>query len=119
MNTFISFLTTFGIVCWLGLFAFLGCQGKQGPVGPAGEVGPPGIQGVAGLDETQIRSVQFCPGFAPTQYPEVGLCIDGKLYAEWYAPPSSGLVYLPDGTYQSTQTGAACTFSVSGCEVSP
>lgn len=96
--------------------------GPTGATGAQGAAGPQGVQGQAGqngADGTVIYSVQFCPGYLATQYPEIGLCISGKLYAEFYNPPSSGLVYLPDGAYISTETTAPCTFNVVGCVVTP
>lgn len=95
-----------------------GPQGNTGDTGPTGATGSPGStgpQGVPGAPGTQVSAVQFCPGYVPTYptvFPEVGLCINGKLYAEYYAPPSSGLVYIPPGYYSSTQTGAPCNFTV-------
>lgn len=134
-------LLTFWGISWvlLTMLFLYGCKGPQGTTGvpgpsgedgfgspgPAGSQGPQGEAGPAGLDGadgTVIAAVQFCPGYIPkypTVFPEVGLCIDGLLYAEYYAPPSSGLVLIVDGEYSSTQTGAPCTFNVSGCEVTP
>jgi hypothetical protein len=107
----------------------VGQRGSDGAAGPegfgapgvAGEEGPQGEQGPAGADGTIIKAVQFCPQYTvsyPSTFPEYGLCIEGILFAEYYAPPSSGLVPLPDGLYKTTMTGAECTFTVSGCQVS-
>lgn len=97
-----------------------GAPGDPGPQGNQGLAGPVGPTGTAGQDGTSITTVQLCSGYTssyPSTFPEVALCIDGKLYAEYYSPPSSGLTYLPDGSYSSTQTSAPCNFVVSGCTV--
>jgi len=98
-----------------------GLPGENGEDGQDGQPGATGPQGPQGIPGTSITIVQFCSGYTPvypSRFPEVGLCIGGNLYAEYYAPPSSGLVYLPPGNYRSTQTMALCNFRViSGCTI--
>lgn len=98
-----------------------GSQGAQGVQGSVGPQGPQGNTGPEGPPGTQITTVQFCPGYIPTYpttFPEIGICISGNLYAEYYDPPSSGLTLLTPGYYESTQTGAPCDFTVlSGCQI--
>jgi hypothetical protein len=123
----VLFFVTFIFTMYL-LFTLTACQGRRGDVGAVGPMGVPGTSvqgpvgpsGASGADGTIIAVVQLCPGYVPTYpsvFPECALCIDGKLYALFYSPPSSGLTYLPDGTYSSTQTSAPCTFVVTGCTV--
>lgn len=89
-----------------------GQDGLKGDKGDTGETGAKGDQGIQGIAGTSVSIVQFCPGYAATSFPEVGFKINGKIYCEYYSPPSSGLVYLPPGNYRSTQTSAPCNFSI-------
>lgn len=90
-----------------------GATGSTGSTGSPGEsiVGPAGSNGIPG---TVISIVQFCPGVVasyPTTFPEVGLCIDSKLYAV-YSANEGFLAYIPPGLYESNAVGSACTFTV-------
>lgn len=118
---FISTLIFFLFACGDQYLPLPGPQGPKGDKGDTGNQGIPGSQGfqgnpgIPGVPGTQITAVQFCVGYTPTYpslFPEIGLCINGNLYAEYYAPPSSGLVLLLPGYYRSTQTGAPCNFTV-------
>jgi hypothetical protein len=99
----------------------VGPQGAQGTPGQPGQNGAQGIPGQNGIPGTQVYTVQFCPSYTPTYpstFPEVGFCIGGQLYAEWYSPPSSGLVLLTPGYYESTEFNASCNFTVlENCKV--
>ena len=95
-----------------------GIQGLQGVAGQTGATGATGSQGSAGTPGTVITPVQFCPGtpIYPSDFLEVGLCIDGKLYAV-YSANDGFLTFLPDGAYQSNAIGSSCNFTVSGCTI--
>ena len=81
-----------------------------------GVQGQPGLPGTPG---TKITLVQFCaetPSY-PSTFPEVGLCIDGNLYAV-YSIPGSFLALITPGRYQSNGIGSSCSFTVlPNCEV--
>lgn len=95
------------------------CQGSKGDPGDKGAKGEQGIQGQAGVNANPPTVVQFCQGITPsypTTFPEIGVCLQGKLYAV-YSANGGFLVYLPNGTYNSHGLNADCTFTVSDCEV--
>lgn len=100
-----------------------GVPGEVGPQGPQGIQGIQGEQGPAGpkgLDGITIASVKLCPGDTatyPTTFPEYGICINDHLYAV-YSANDGFLTELPDGLYQSNAVGSACTFTVTGCQIS-
>lgn len=105
-----------------------GCKGAPGMQGPAGEqgeegsvgsVGAVGPAGPAGSNGTIITVVQFCQGTSgseyPTTFPEVGLCINGNIYAV-YSANDGFLTEIVPGVYDSNAVGSACTFTVEeGC----
>jgi hypothetical protein len=98
-----------------------GAAGLQGPQGAVGPQGPQGLQGAAGLNGTTITVVQFCPGVTPvypSTFPETGLCINGTIYAV-YSANDGFLTSLPNGVYDSNAIGSSCTFTVSGCTITP
>lgn len=97
----------------------IGATGPSGATGPAGvggsqgPQGPKGDQGTPGLDNL-ITTVQFCSGvtpFYPSTFPELGFCIDNKLYGV-YSANDGFMVYLPPGTYYSNGINASCTFTI-------
>lgn len=87
-----------------------------GPIGPSGPKGDPG------LDATQITVVKFCPNSVanyPSVFPEIGLCINSKLYAV-YSANNGFLVEVIPGVYQSNAIGSSCSFEVqNNCLVIP
>jgi hypothetical protein len=93
------------------------CSGKTGPqgmVGPEGIPGGIGPQGIPGEAGTQFTIVQFCPNSTPaypTTFPEVGFCIDNKVYAVYSANDGFLTEILP-GTYESNAVGSSCTFTL-------
>lgn len=96
-----------------------GPQGPQGNPGTPGEIGPTGPQGPRGADGTPVSTIQFCPGTPsyPSRFPEVGVCIDGNLYAV-YSTNGGFLALLTPGRYSSNAVGSRCSFTVfSGCSV--
>lgn len=99
-----------------------GTNGSDGATGPAGVNGVDGVNGTNGhdgVDATPITIVQFCQGITPaypSTFPEIGLCLQGKLYGV-YSTNGGFMVYISDGSYISHGLNADCTFVVSGCEV--
>jgi hypothetical protein len=79
----------------------------------AGPKGKNGTNGLAGNNGSTIQSVQFCPGTGvyPSVFPEVGLLIDGHLYAVYSANGGFLFEVLP-GTYASNAIGNSCAFTV-------
>lgn len=103
----------------------IGHEGAQGPVGAQGErgeTGERGSDGSNGQDAAPILPIQLCPNVAPTYasvFPEVALCISGHLYGTYNGNTSyQYLAMLPDGAYSSNGQGAACSFTISGCDLS-
>ena len=91
-----------------------GVNGTNGSNGSNGTDGQDGLNGLNGADGTQIGVVVFCPGYAPvypTVFPEVGMCINDKLYAV-YSANGGFLAPIPEGRYSSNAIGSACTFNV-------
>lgn len=103
------------VACTDGSYATLtnGSQGLQG------ERGAPGQNGT---DATPITIVQLCPNVVPTYagvFPEVAVCLGGHLFGTYNG--NTAYQYfseLPDGAYSSSGQGAACTFTLTGCEIS-
>lgn len=107
---------TGGTVVTVGSSISVICNGGQGPAGVPGQdggVGPTGPQGSPGIDTTPISIVQFCPGVTvyPSAFLEIGLIIDGKLYAV-YSANNGFLTQIPPGNYSSNAIGSACNFTV-------
>lgn len=118
----------------LAMVLLTACQGKKGDAGnsgsaghdgisitgPQGPAGQDGTNGHDGVDATLTTLVQLCPGFVPSYpnvFPEVGICIDNKLYGV-YSQNGGFLVYMPAGTYFSDGINADCNVTVvSGCQV--
>lgn len=76
--------------------------------------GSDGVAGTDGVDGTSIAPIKFCPNDAPvypSKFPEVGFCIDTKLYAV-YSTKGGFLTEIPPGTYNSDAVGSSCTFVV-------
>ncbi len=98
-----------------------GLDGTAGADGAAGAPGSAGADGINGRDGSVVTFVKFCPHTAsyPTTFPEVGLCIDGELFAVYSANGGFG-VKLEPGAYSSNAIGSACSFTVqAGCVVVP
>lgn len=92
-----------------------GSQGANGQTGPAGTNGLPGTTGPMGADGTTILPIQFCPNLIssyPSSFPEVGLLINGKIYAVFSTNGQAGLVALLPGSYITTTTGLPCSFTI-------
>lgn len=89
------------------------CNGSQGSTGATGVPGVDGQNGINGTDGTKIQIVQFCPGATsyPSQFSEVGFCIDHKLYAV-YSKNDGFLSYIPNGRYNSNGINSSCSFTV-------
>lgn len=108
-----------GVVLTVGSQTSILCNGDIGPTGDVGPTGPQGTTGPDGLDGTQITEVQFCPGDTtyPSQFNEIGFCIEGRLYAV-YSQNGGFLTYVPPGTYTSNGINSSCTFTVgANCEI--
>ena len=84
-----------------------------GPAGVKGDTGDQGEQGLPGRDGTVIRMVQFCPGVTvyPSKFIEVGMCVDGVLYAT-YSANGGFTSKIPAGSYGSQGINASCNFVV-------
>lgn len=91
-----------------------GSSGEIGPVGPQGPTGNSGQNGTNGTDGTIITIVQFCPGNTtyPSEFNEIGFCIDGNVYAT-YSTNGGFSAMIPPGIYSSDGVNASCTFTVS------
>lgn len=97
--------------------ALVGCgrKGDPGDTGQNGQAGAIGAAGPRGADGTSVTPRQFCTaqsGSYPGSFPEYGLCINDELYAVFWSGGNSWLAKLYPGTYVSTATGLACTFTV-------
>lgn len=93
----------------------IGQVGPQGPIGFTGNPGTAGTNGKDGTDATPVTAVKFCPGYTttyPSTFPEYGLCIGGKLYANYWDGHNSWLAEVVPGNYSSTSTSAPCNFIV-------
>lgn len=94
-----------------------GLRGPTGAQGPNGDIGTPGADG---KDGTKLTVVQFCLGTEhyPSVFPEVGFCIDNKLYGVFWMNNNAFMGEIPPGAYSSTSTSLACTFTVAdNCEI--
>lgn len=90
-----------------------GSTGATGATGSAGNNGTNGTNGKDGKDGTTVSVVQFCPGQHGTgTYPEIGICIGGKIYANFWDGRNSWLAEVVPGAYMSTSTTAPCNFKV-------
>lgn len=81
--------------------------------------GPQGFAGHDGQDVTPVTIVQFCGG-ADTggTFPERAFCLSGHLYGTLNNNATyQYLTLLHDGAYSSNGQGAACSFTITGCEV--
>lgn len=74
--------------------------------------GTNGVDGQPGTSGTLVTPVQFCPGNSiyNNSYPEVGFCINDKLYAVYSSVAT--LVEVPPGSYGSISAGNSCGFTV-------
>lgn len=121
------------LVTVFSLFVFFGCSdgingapGLRGPQGVAGATGPQGSQGIQGIpgvngtngtngqDASPITSVQLCGschGQYPSVFPEIGLCINNKLYGV-YSANDGFMVEIVPGTYSSNGINCSCTLTV-------
>ena len=100
-----------------------GDTGAQGPVGVAGPQGEQGIQGVAGINGTNgmngqdaspttlVQLCGTCVAAYPSTFPEVGLCINHKLYGV-YSANGGFLVEITPGSYNSNGINCSCSFVV-------
>lgn len=103
----------FIIILLVSLLFALGCAKPKD-----GEKGEPGANGSNG---TVVTIVQFCPGNSqyPTTFPEVGMCINNRIYAVFWMNNSSYMAEVVPGNYHSTSTSLPCNFTVvSGCNIS-
>lgn len=104
------------ILSCLVLFACRGPQGDPGNTGAQGSQGiqgSQGLQGPTGLNGSTITLVQFCPGTPsyPSTFPEIGMCINNKLYAV-YSANDGFLTLIPPGVYHSNAIGSSCNFTI-------
>lgn len=104
------------LIVLIALIGLVHCgRGVSGPPGPAGNTGSSGVGmvGPTGADGTIITPVQFCPGpsIYPSNFPEYGLLINGKVYGV-YSANSGFLAYLPPGEYTSNAIGSSCNFTI-------
>jgi len=80
----------------------------------------PGPQGLSGKDGTQINIVQFCPNVSshyPLIFPEIGFCINNKIYAV-YSANDGFMAEIVPGYYWSNAIGSICNFTVKdNCEI--
>lgn len=94
----------------------------DGLAGELGPVGLPGIQGEPGAAGSVIEPIQLCPTLGPpvypTNFPEVGLCLDSKLYGVYDLDASHVFLgEIPPGAYSSTSP-QTCSFTVApNCQV--
>lgn len=90
-----------------------GATGQTGATGAAGRDGTNGSNGTNGTNGTVITPVQFCPGVDtyPSEFNEVGLCINGNVYAV-YSANDGFMSMIPPGIYSSNGINASCTFTV-------
>ena len=91
--------------------AAVSCPGSETVIVRNGVDGEDGEEGRAG---TVVAPVKFCPHDAPvypSKFPEVGFCIDNKLYAV-YSANGGFMTEIPPGTYNSNAVGSSCTFVV-------
>lgn len=98
-----------------------GETGATGATGSSGSNGQNGNDGRDGTDATPITITQFCPGNVnyPNVFPEVGLCINSKIYAVFWDRGQAFMAEVPPGAYRSTSTSLACNFTVqSNCIIS-
>lgn len=97
-----------------------GINGTDGQNGNDGADGANGSDGQDGADGTRITIVQFCETSpsTPHNFPEIGFCIENKLYAVMWDGQKAWQSEIIPGSYMSTATGLTCTFQVvQGCEV--
>lgn len=90
----------------LSLLALTAC-GAQGPTGTNG------TNGSNGTDGSTITTVQFCSASTvyPSTFSEVGLCINGNLWAV-YSANDGFLTEIVPGAYTSDGIGSSCNFTV-------
>lgn len=105
-----------------GLNGQQGPSGVQGSPGATGPVGQSGAMGLPGTNASLTTIVQFCPSQGstvyPNNFPEVGECLGGNIYAVYYDGHNAWLAEIVPGTYISTATGLQCTFTVlSNCQI--
>lgn len=81
--------------------------------GDKGDTGAQGIPGQPGVDATPVTVVQLCPGTPtyPTTFPEIALCLGGRLYGTYSANGGFSTELTP-GAYASNAVGNSCTFTV-------
>ena len=101
-----------------GTNGFNGAPGEVGPQGPQGPGGVNGTNGTSGVNATPVTIVTFCPGYTPTRYPEIGVCINSRIYATFWDGHQAWLAEVVPGSYRSTSTGAPCNFTIlANCQV--
>lgn len=96
-----------------------GEKGDKGDIGATGATGAKGDKGDAGTPGTTVEVVQLCGscvGAYPNVFPEIGLCMNGKLYGV-YSANDGFLVFLPNGAYHSKGINCECNLVISGCTV--
>lgn len=87
-----------------------GARGPAGENGAPGETGPKGDQGYPGVPGSVVEVVPLCPSL-PGAYPEVLLRIDGLLYGVYSHGSKVHWVYLPNGSYTTTDA-RNCHFTI-------
>jgi len=86
----------------------------NGAKGDTGSTGATGATGQAGTPGTLVTPIQFCSGTGsyPSHFPEVGFCINDKIYAV-YSANGGFLTEVAPGTWSSNGINNSCTFTVS------
>jgi len=90
---------------------------SNGAAGPSGPQGSPGPTGAPGTSVTVVQFCNKCTPIYPSDFPEIGLCLGGNLYAV-YSENDGFLTLVTPGNYYSNGINCSCNFTVkSNCEV--
>jgi len=96
-----------------------GANGANGAQGIQGVAGTNGTNGTNGSNATAVTAVQFCTGTGsyPSTFPEVGFCINDRLWGV-YSDHGGFMTEILPGTWSSNGINSSCTFTVHAhCEV--
>ena len=91
-----------------------GQEGIPGPQGMPGMPGMPGHDGRPGQDGTSVELIQLCPQFTGSygSFPEYAICVENRLFAVYWDGHNSWLAEIYPGSYSSTSSTNACSFTV-------
>lgn len=117
MKTLILVILLVLVGCGKNDGSFYTVKGDKGDPGQSivGPAGSPGLNGSNGQDASPITSVQLCGSCHasyPSTFPEIGLCINDKLYGV-YSANGGFMVEIIPGTYSSNGINCTCTLVVS------